>query len=139
MKNEVYILLEYAGPTTETVTEKMIGSGYHNNDGVHTVQYVFDNFVGHIVLQGTLETEPDNYTDWADIHLTRIPTVKKELEYEYESEYQNEYEYEYQQKVDTTTTPVTGTVFLNFFGNFVWIRAKYKVDSGSIDRVVFNF
>ena len=150
MKNEVFVLLENALPTTEVVTEKMIGSGYHNNDGAHTVSYVFNNFIGFIVLQGTLEIDPDNFTDWADISATKVPVIKKEFEYQQEyqqneyqqNEYQQEYqqnEYEYEQKIITEPMPISGSVYYNFFGNFVWIRAKYRIDAGSINRVVFNF
>lgn len=32
------------------------------------------------------------------------------------------------------------TLFNNtFFGNFVWIRAKYQIDSGTIDQIVYSF
>jgi hypothetical protein len=44
--------------------------------------------------------------------------------------------------VDIAETQLIGdgsTLFnRTFFGNFVWIRAKYQLDSGSIDQIVYS-
>jgi hypothetical protein len=76
MSIETIVLLENI--STEATTagfsygEKRKGAGYHkNNNGVHTALFQFDNFVGTVKIQGTLELYP-NDTDWVDIDGTTI-------------------------------------------------------------------
>ena len=41
---------------------------------------------------------------------------------------------------DTTfTDPATGSNFVNFYGNFVWVRAVGTITSGSITTIRYNY
>lgn len=37
------------------------------------------------------------------------------------------------------TNPVNGSDFVNFYGNFVWVRAKGTLISGSISTIRYNY
>jgi hypothetical protein len=39
----------------------------------------------------------------------------------------------------TFTNPLTGSNFVNFYGNFVWIRATGTLTSGSITTIRYNY
>ncbi len=89
------------------------GAGYNKfNDGLHTVVYEFDNFVGEVKLQGTLELYPGD-NDWFDITGTTVT-------------------------VDDST-PLISNETANFVGKFVWIRAAYRLDQGTISRIRYNY
>ena len=102
-----------ADSTAATVSEAVKADGYYGNaDGLHTVAFICaSDFVGTIKMQGSLATNPDNATDWFDI--------------------------------DGTTagddSPVTATQYVNFTGNFVWLRASTNVVTGSVTRILLNF
>lgn len=59
--------------TVQSVTgEQFKGDGFYNrSDGFHTAQFNLANFVGDIILQGTLATTPQE-ADWFDISSTLI-------------------------------------------------------------------
>jgi len=82
-------------------TEKLAGEGYYgSNTGLHTVTYtVSPYFKGTVKMQATLSTEPTE-NDWFDVDNTV-------------------------QSYNTTTNVVvtTTTNYINFTGNFVWVRA----------------
>lgn len=91
--------------------DKKKGAGYHrNDDGVHTVVYQLDNFAGTIKVQGTLELYPGD-TDWFDITGTEIGG-------------------------DSSTFSATNS--RNFTGKFVWIRAAYNLQNGTITEIRYN-
>ena len=94
-------------------SSKAKGCGYYGqNDGLHTVQYVLNGFVGNIVIQGSLEGKPTD-DDWFDIVTASI----------------------------TGTAPlgITTTTSKNFAGDFVWVRAVVPTfTSGNINRVLFT-
>lgn len=108
--------------TPETVfsyTEKAKGAGYHNKiDSIHTVVYSVNAFSGTIKMQGTLELYPEE-TDWVDIEGTEIGG-------------------------DSTTiaNPTSSTSIENlsstFSGNFVWLRASYSIQNGTIIEIRYN-
>ena len=54
---------------TETVTgDKFKGDGYYGrSDGLHTVQYSYNDFSGTVTIQATLAIEPTE-DDWFDVH-----------------------------------------------------------------------
>ena len=58
-----------ADSNSETVTgEKFKGDGYYGrSDGLHTVQYSYQDFSGSITIQATLAIEPTD-ADWFDVH-----------------------------------------------------------------------
>lgn len=39
----------------------------------------------------------------------------------------------------TFTDPTTGSNFVNFYGNFVWVRAAGNLATGSITSIRYNF
>ncbi len=93
--------------------EKRMGAGYNRrSDGLHTVIYVVNAFTGSIKIQGTLEMFPGDH-DWVDIAGTEIGGDST---------------------IDTAETTYTN----NFTGNFVWIRAAYNLQNGSIVTVRYN-
>lgn len=67
-------LIASTTPTQDGVTlsfpvigSKVKGAGYYGKaDATHTVQYSVQNFIGEIVVQGSLEVEPTD-DDWFDM------------------------------------------------------------------------
>lgn len=93
-------------------SSKNKGAGYNkNNDGVHTVVYSVDSFVGTIKMQGTLELYPGE-EDWVDIAGTELGGDSS---------------------VFNTSQNRT------FTGKFVWIRAAYNLQNGTITQIRYNF
>lgn len=96
------------------------GDGYYGAaDGMHTVTYtVTNNYIGTATMQATLATVPVE-TDWFNV----VDTTKV-------------------YNVNTTST-VARTDFVNFTGNFVWVRAVMQgIDpmqtNGSVLFVNYN-
>ncbi len=86
------------------------GDGYYNlGDGLHTAVFTFQNFIGEVHLEASLVLNPQN-TDWFEIDSTKFEP----------------------------NTGLTGSQFVNFYGNFVWIRAKGTLVSGSISKIQYN-
>jgi hypothetical protein len=117
MSKETVVLL--SNVSTEAVSsafsygKKHKGAGYHKNtDGVHTAVFQFDNFVGTVKIQGTLELYP-NENDWIDIDGTTIDVED--------------------------STPLVNNATLNFVGKFVYIRAAYRVEQGTIVEIRYNY
>lgn len=100
-----------AADSTFSYGEKQPGAGYHkNNDGVHTVVMQFNDFIGTVKIQGTLELYPGD-NDWIDV-------VGSEL------------------GGDSSTFDDVES--LTFTGKFVWIRAAYNVQNGTITEIRYN-
>lgn len=92
-------------------SDKKKGAGYHkNNNGVHTVVYQFDNFAGTVKIQGTLSLYPGT-NDWFDIPGTEI---------------------------GGDSSAFSSVLSRSFTGKFVWIRAAYNVQNGSIVEIRYN-
>jgi hypothetical protein len=95
------------------------GDGYYgSSDGFHTVTYtVTPNFSGTLTTQATLATDPIE-ADWFDV-------VNSTVIYSYPI-------------VPATTT----TNYVNFTGNFVWVRTvvQRSIDepNGSVKWINFN-
>lgn len=79
------------------------GDGYYgNSDGLHTVTYtVTPNFSGNLCVEATLATNPSE-TDW-------FTATNSTVTYAFPI-------------VPATTT----TNYVNFTGNFVWVRARVR-------------
>ena len=101
--------------------DKKIGAGYYKNgDGVHTVYTIVNAFLGDITIQGTLEQYPStDDTDWVDITtfagdstLYNQPNNNDAVDYDFS---------------DT------------FTGKFVWLRAKYELQNGTIREIRYNY
>jgi len=92
-------------------SEKYEGAGYHNlANNTHTVQYMLDNFSGTVKMQATLAIDPGT-DDWSDIAGTEIGG-------------------------DSTTFSDSQSV--SFSGNYVWIRAAYNLQNGTITQIRYN-
>lgn len=114
MSYESIILIENVSTAGVNVaSEKKQGAGYHRkSDSLHTVVYSVNNLLGSVKLQGTLELYPVE-VDWFDIAGTPLG--------------------------DNVTTLVgTQVSTANFTGNFIWIRAVYTLQSGSIVEIRYN-
>ena len=101
-----------AADSTFSYGNKQKGAGYHkNNDGLHTAVYEVDNFTGTVKLQGTLETYPGD-NDWFDIVGTEIGGDSSQF--------------------------VSSTYTKTFTGKFIWVRAAYNLQNGTITRIRYN-
>lgn len=99
---------------TNVYSEKRPGASYHRkNGGLHTYVYDIDSFSGVIKLQGTLASYPGE-ADWVDIDNTT-------------------------EIVDSFINGETVSLTNNFIGNFVWIRAAYVIENGSITQLRYNY
>jgi len=99
--------------TSFTISDKVKADGYYGSaDGLHTVAYIVSSdYVGTIKMQASLATDPSS-NDWFDIDGTSF-------------------------SYDGST--VTGNKYINFTGNFVWVRSYVSVDAGSITKIQLNF
>jgi hypothetical protein len=92
---------------------KKKGAGYHiSGDGVHTVIYDLDSFVGSIKIQATLAQYPGD-NDWVDVVDTIITGDSSMF-------------------LDNTYTRT-------FTGKFIWVRAAYNLQNGTINEIRYNY
>ncbi len=99
-----------------TYTEKQKADGYYNlGDGKHTVVFLFDNFKGAVKIQATLAVNPAE-DDWFDVVYDSNPVDLTALD----------------------STPLVNSAYRNFTGNFVWVRAGYILQEGTIREIRFN-
>jgi len=117
MSNETIQLLSNitaeANNAAYSYSNKDIGAGYHKKlNNLHTAVYTVDSFEGTIKLQATLALDPSD-SDWFDITDSSFGG-------------------------DSTITGGTTTYTVNFSGNFVWIRAAYNLQDGTIVSVQYN-
>lgn len=119
MSTESIILI--SNKSTESVdsgynySSKNKGAGYNKNgDGIHTVVYVVDDFIGSIKMQGTLELYPGD-NDWVDIANT-------------------------EQGLSGDSSAWTADAYTTTFtGKFVWVRAAYNIQNGTIVEIRYNY
>ena len=123
MSNENTILLSSTSVETWDGTsgieyqysDKQKAAGYHKkSSALHTAIFEFDNFLGDIKIQVTLETHPSS-NDWFDV------------EYDTGSEIQA-----------LDSTPLLTNETRNFTGNFVWVRAKVVYTEGTVNSIKLN-
>ena len=102
----------YNGTDLDWYSTSYYGRGFYGyTDGLHTASYKLTDFVGIIGFQATLATQPTE-DDWFDI---------------------------VDSQVGDGETPTTTSSFVNFNGNFVWIRvAVASFTAGTINRVLYN-
>ena len=106
-----------SSPLSEAYSAKQPGAGHHTfNNGLHTVEFILDNFKGSIKIQATLALYPGD-ADWIDII----------------------YDNEGLQLEALDSTPATITAIRNFTGKFVWIRAAYTLEQGTITQIRYNY
>lgn len=120
MSTETIVLLSNANndsqPLSWQYSDKNRGAGYYKKDsGVHTVAFEFNNFKGSVKIQATLELYPgesdwfDVTYDYADIDLTALDS-----------------------------TAITTNATCTFTGKFVFIRAVYMLEEGTITEIRYN-
>ena len=81
--------------------------GINGNDALHTAAVYTDSYIGEVVVQGTLESQVGNGTDWADIDTITFTGS------------------------ETQPTPI------NFNGVYVHLRVKATVDpAGKISKIL---
>ena len=99
--------------SVETVVgEKAQGDGFYGrSDGVHTVQYAITAFVGTVMLEATLATDPAEQ-DWFTVYEEEFPLINNTA---------------------TTTSKIT-----NFTGNYVWVRASVVYSGGTVNSILLN-
>lgn len=121
MSIESYTLLENfsddSQPNTFRYTEKSKGWGYHRRLGpaVHTAQVSYDSFKGEIKFQATLALYPGE-EDWFDVvYDNSAPAIAM-----------------------TDSSAATDSLTRNFTGNFVYIRAAYRLEEGTILEIRYN-
>lgn len=120
MSTETIVLLANANddsqPLSWQYSNKNRGAGYYKNgNGIHTAVFDFNNFKGSVKIQATLELYPSD-NDWFDVS--------------YDSS-----------DIDLTaldSTPVTNNATCTFTGKFVFIRAAYMLEEGTITEIRYN-
>lgn len=129
-------LLPTTGRQINVVGQKQKGAGYSNFAGAnHTISITCTNFVGRVIFEGSLETQPQD-GDWFSILIKdNLPYVQFPLDPNHPTGAQQ---------------GDTGTYAYGFVGNYVWVRARLDrtyldpipIDPemvGSIDQVLMNF
>ena len=112
MSTEFVTLLDTTTATGSFSSAWQPGAGYHNQvANVHTIVTEFNNFVGTVELQGTLEIFPGE-KDW----VTLKNTSNQSIIYE---------------------GALNGALNATSRGNFLWIRAVGTVTSGEITKIRF--
>jgi hypothetical protein len=102
-------------------SQKEKANGYFgNNGGLHTVSYtITPNFIGTLTTQATLATIPES-NDWFNVSGSSFT-------------------------FDDTVNPAltTTTNYVNFSGNFVWVRAFVQrsddLPNGSVEWINYNY
>lgn len=117
------------------VSPSVKGSGYHQYDFSQSYMYKFTDFTGDIRLEGTLLEFPGS-EDWGVIPNSEFSEANASGSFLIT-------EQGLTRTVDTGTGPESVFIPFNGFGsaigNYVWVRAVYVVDSGTIDSIRFTF
>jgi len=122
MSIETTVLLENfnndSQPTTFRYTDKSKGWGYHRRTGTaqHTAQVSYEDFKGEIKFQATLALYPGE-EDWFDIVYDGADHAIEMID----------------------SSAATDSVTRNFTGNFVYIRATYRLEQGTIKEIRYNY
>lgn len=121
MSIETVVLLsnisDDSAPSVWRYSAKQKGAGYNKvNNGTHTAVFVFENFKGSVKIQATLELYPTD-SDWFDVVYDSSSADLGALD----------------------STPVTNNATCTFTGKFVYIRAAYKLEEGTITEIRYNY
>jgi hypothetical protein len=120
MSNQTRVLLASTADNSkfpvEQYSAKSPAAGYYkNNNGMHTAVFEFDNFKGSVKIQATLELYPGD-SDWFDVVYDSADVVLTAID----------------------STPVTNNAVCTFTGKFVYIRAAYQLEEGTITEIRYN-
>jgi len=101
--------------TVYSYSDKHKGAGYHRrSDGLHTVRFMFDDFKGSVKIQGSLELYPGE-TDWVDLEFDQGDSLES-----------------------LDSTAITTNEIRNITGNWLWIRAAWILEQGTIQEIRYN-
>jgi hypothetical protein len=118
MNQESFLLLSNQSTSGSFTSAKLKGAGYYRKfDNLHTFTASFSNWSGLLKFQGTLKLYPNDDTDWFDLK----DSLSNELIFGDDST-------DYDQPITVNST-----------GNFVWIRAIGRNDTGSIDEIRYIY
>jgi hypothetical protein len=121
MAEKNYILIdnvntESSDLSTFVFSDKKQGAGYNRrSDGLHTVQFELDQFKGSIKIQGTLDLYPGD-NSWSDISYSSGSDL-----------------------IALDSTALTTNETRNFLGNWLWIRAAYVLEQGTIVKIRYTY
>jgi len=127
-------MMSTTGTTMNLYSTTVKGDNYYGySDGLHTVQVIYDQFVGRIHIQASLSLEPTD-SDWFDI----LPTTTAGTEFNSEGYVQF-----------NSNEPGNLSEAYTFTGNFTYIRVymdrehvgdgeTYDSSYGQISRVVLS-
>jgi len=127
-------MMSTTGTTMNLYSTTVKGDNYYGySDGLHTVQVIYDQFVGRIHIQASLSLEPTD-SDWFDI----LPTTTAGTEFNSEGYVQF-----------NSNEPGNLSEAYTFTGNFTYIRVDmdrehvgdgetYDSSYGQISRVVLS-
>lgn len=127
-------MMSTTGTTMNLYSTTVKGDNYYGySDGLHTVQVIYDQFVGRIHIQASLSLDPTD-SDWFDI----LPTTTAGTEFNSEGYVQF-----------NSNEPGNLSEAYTFTGNFTYIRVymdrehvgdgeTYDSSYGQISRVVLS-
>lgn len=97
-------------------SDKRRGPGYNRRQsGLTTVLFQLDNFKGSIKIQGTLALYPGE-RDWVDLEFDSGSSLES-----------------------LDSSELSSNEMRNISGNWVWIRAGYILEQGTITNIRYNF
>lgn len=126
----------------ESTDKLAVGGYYGSTSGLHTIAFTLRNFIGRIIVQGTLASEPSEM-DWFPIK------VKKDQDY---LEFTDNVIYQVNTDTLHRERGTTGTYAENIQGNFTYMRVLIERDyistnptqeqkqiAGHIEEILINF
>lgn len=102
----------YDGSSLDWSGDRQKAADYYGGYGqLQTVAFFLLNFSGRIVVQASLDTDPNSDSSWFRVH-----------------------------EYDAGSTTITDNFSINIMGNFTWIRAQVlDFDQGTIEKVVMSY
>jgi len=115
MKNTVLLSSTSTESAEFRYSEKQKGAGYYRLDfPLHTTVFQVNNFKGSVKIQATLVLYPSE-KDWFDVEYDNGDIIES-----------------------TDSTALSTTLTRNFTGNFIWIRAAYRIEQGTVTEIRYS-
>ena len=129
------VLLSYPNSATTPlsyISYKIKGAGYFgSSSGLHTAFWSISNFVGSILIQGSVATDPTEQ-DWITVRPSIFVNTNGFTLDTSGGVVLNTQNYNY-------TNPTTTAQTFNFVGNFVWVRGKVSSwTAGTVEYISIN-
>ena len=127
-------MLSATGTDMNKYSTEVKGDSYYGySDGLHSVQVIYEQFVGRVRIQATLAITPES-TDWFDI----VPTTTAGTEFNSGGYVQF-----------NSNEPANLAECYTFTGNFTWVRvymdrehvgdgSTYDSSYGSLSQVILS-